>query len=233
MHNNHSAYYVARRILPIAVAFLAIGCAGPAICDGDSIEQDIEKMAADLNKRLPQQVDAATRLERIEAGPGKAYSYVYTLGANLTDSQKQQVRETVTHNALSTPDMQPMLRAGVTVWYKYFDATGNKVLEFPVRGEVASEKDNAHDAAFRIGFVIGAFGGGLIAGVLCGSLPLFIGIRRGRPKLAIAAMVSCAAAGLALGILLAVPTTLVFTTVILAIPRVVPKGLALPTEFLE
>jgi hypothetical protein len=78
------------------LACSAIGCATPAICNEGSIEQDIETMAANLNKRLPQQIDAVTRLERIEAGPGKAYSYVYTLSTTLDDSQKQQIREMTT-----------------------------------------------------------------------------------------------------------------------------------------
>ncbi len=232
MYSNPTDY-IARRILPIALACLAIPCAAPAICYGSSVEQDIEEMTVELNKRLPQQIDAITRLERLEAGPGKAYSYVYTLLQNVTDAQKQQVRETTTRKALATPEMQPMFKAGVTVWYKYFDATGKKVLEFPVRGEAAPETDNAHDAAFRIGYLIGAFCGALIAGTLCGSLPLFLGIRRGRPKLAIAAMGSCAAAGLVLGLWLAVPTAVVFTTVILAMPRVVPQSMVEPGERFE
>jgi hypothetical protein len=126
-----------------------------------------------------------------------------------------------------------MFQAGVTVWYKYLDTAGNKVLEFPVRGESATKRDTTHDTAFWVGYWVGTFAGGLIAGVLCGSMPLCFGIRRGRLKLASAAMASCAAAGLVLGLLLAIPSSLVFTIVIFAIPRVVPDSIVLPVEMLD
>ena len=97
----------------------------------------------------------------------------------------------------------------------------------------APETDTIRDSAFKVAFLIGAFIGGFIVGALCGLLPLYFGTRRGRPKLAIAAMVSCAAAGLVLGILLAAPTALVFTVIILAIPRVVPEDIIVPSEIGE
>ena len=236
MHNGQTER-VARGGLSIAAACLAICCAALGTCSGGSIEQDIEKMAVDFNRRLPKQVDAITRLDRIEAGPGRAYAYVYTLGRDLSDSDKQQIREATTRQALALPELQPTFKAGVTVWYKYFDGAGNKVLEFPVRGQTGSEENGeyaeGYRIGYRIGYVIGAFFGGFLVGVLCGSLPLFLGIRRGRRKLAVTAMVSCSVAGLILGLLLAVPTALVFTVVIFAMPRVVPEIIVVKAEVVE
>lgn len=90
-------------------------------------------MADEMNKSLPKQIDPVTRLDRVEAGPGKQYSYIYTLSMNLTDQQKQAIQSTTTAKALTTPEMQSIFAAGVTIWYKYYDAKGTKLLEFPVK----------------------------------------------------------------------------------------------------
>ncbi|MGD0517221.1 MAG: hypothetical protein ABSA26_06760 [Thermoguttaceae bacterium] len=100
---------------------------------GDSVEQKIEKFANDTNKILPKQIDAFTRWDRVEAGPGKSYSYVYTLSRKLSDPEKQDITKKVTARALAMPDMQATFAAGVTVWYKYYDDAGNIVLAFPVK----------------------------------------------------------------------------------------------------
>lgn len=115
------------------VAYLAVSNAIKGPIGGSSVEAQIEKLAADLNKRLPMQVDPVTKWERVEAGPGKAYSYIYTVSQNLSDLEKQAVRNSTTRQALAAPEMRPIFAAGVTVWYKYYDSSGQKMLEFPVK----------------------------------------------------------------------------------------------------
>src|SRR5262245_16288193 len=44
-----------------------------------SADDSLAQVAGELNKSLPVQVDAETRLERIEAGPGREVLYRYTL----------------------------------------------------------------------------------------------------------------------------------------------------------
>ena len=70
---------------------------------------------------------------RFEAGPGKAYSYIYTVSKPLTEEEKRAARENTTRRALEAPDMQATFEAGVTVWYRYYDTSGTKVLEFAVK----------------------------------------------------------------------------------------------------
>jgi hypothetical protein len=100
---------------------------------GNSIEKQIQKFADETNKTLPKQVDAITRWDRVEPGPGKSYSYVYTLSKQPTEQEKQTMTERVTRQALATPDLQATFAAGVTVWYKYYDQSGRKLLEFSVK----------------------------------------------------------------------------------------------------
>jgi len=99
----------------------------------NSVERQIERFASETNKRLPMQVDKFTRWERLEPGPGKTYSYIYTLSIVPTEEQKRVMRETVIRRALALPDMQATFAAGITVWYKYYDSSGKKVLEFSVK----------------------------------------------------------------------------------------------------
>jgi hypothetical protein len=55
---------------------------------------------------------------------------------------------------------------------------------------------------------------GLVAGILVGLLPLFLGRKRQQKKLGGVALLSCAVSGAAMGLLLALPVALVFTAVI-------------------
>lgn len=114
------------------VAFI-VASQGVKSISGGSTESQIQKMAAELNKQLPKQLDPITRWDRVEAGPGKSYAYIYTISTDLDEDQKRQVQENTTRAALNTPEMKKILDAGVVVVYKYHDASGNKVLEFSVK----------------------------------------------------------------------------------------------------
>jgi len=56
--------------------------------------------------------------------------------------------------------------------------------------------------------------GGLVAGLLCGLVPFFVGKNKGQQDLGTVALLVCAVCGMILGILLAVPVAIVFTVVI-------------------
>jgi len=60
-------------------------------------------------------------------------------------------------------------------------------------------------------FVIGAF----LAGCGCGLVPMILGIRRGHERLGAVAFLSCLGASLALGIILAIPVSVIFVIVII------------------
>ncbi|MGO9337830.1 MAG: hypothetical protein ACLPY1_10015, partial [Terracidiphilus sp.] len=98
----------------------------------DSIETQLETLAANVNHQLPKQVDEVTRWDRVEAGPGKTFSYIYTLRVNVTEAQKRAVKDAVTGKTLANPQLQLALGEGVIFWHKYFDSSGKKVFEFPV-----------------------------------------------------------------------------------------------------
>ncbi|MFL5341929.1 MAG: hypothetical protein ACJ8F7_17420 [Gemmataceae bacterium] len=72
-------------------------------------------------------------------------------------------------------------------------------------------------------FLIGVHIGGLVAGAVCGSVPLSIAAKRGRIELGVGAMVFCLLCGLILGLLGAIPCGLICTFAIFAMskPRIV------------
>jgi hypothetical protein len=119
-------------VVAFAVAYV-IAFHGTKSFFGGSVESKIQSMATELNKQLPRQLDPLTRWDRVEAGPGKDFSYFYTIGKNLTEGEQQSLKDNVTRQTLSSPEMKPVFDAGVTVWYKYFDKDGKKVFEFSVK----------------------------------------------------------------------------------------------------
>jgi hypothetical protein len=189
MRNNLVSRVVRSGLAVVAVCL--IGWAVPGVCHAASVEQEIEKMTVELNKTLPKQMDEITRLDRVVPGPGRSYAYHYTLSMSLTDAQKQLLQDTVRKQVLATAEMQPMLDAGVTIWYKYFDAAGKSVLEFsvnkpgvPAGGGGTSKKNIEDDIAYKVGFVIGIF---IVIAVpimivLGIAAAIYFGMRRGRRK---------------------------------------------------
>ncbi len=105
----------------------------PRLFGGGSVEQQLEEAAAKANLQLPQQLDEVTRCERVEAGPGKRMSYIYTLSVDFDNDQQKLLTEQATQRALVDPNLQPAFSAGVTLWYKYYDKSGKLMFEFPVR----------------------------------------------------------------------------------------------------
>jgi len=65
---------------------------------------------------------------------------------------------------------------------------------------------------------LGLFLGGGTAGLVCGLVPYFIGKKKNNRKLGKIALWSCIAAGLILGILLALPVAVIFSIVIAVKP---------------
>lgn len=74
---------------------------------------------------------------------------------------------------------------------------------------------------------LGLITGALLVGLICGLIPFFIARKRGLQTLANAALVSCVVAGFLFGMLLAIPTCIVFTIVALVRkPPTDPKAMA-------
>ncbi len=73
--------------------------------------------------------------------------------------------------------------------------------------------------AEQVGFWTGILFGGFVVGVLCGLLPLILGLKKQRCGLALTSCISCVVSGLILGLILAVPVSIIFTVVILFLKK--------------
>ena len=76
----------------------------------------------------------------------------------------------------------------------------------------------------------GAIFGGLLAGCICGLLPLAVGRRRGRVRLGVAGLFICLVSGGFFGLLSALPVTILFTIVILILGKPENKQSLPPPE---
>ena len=104
-----------------------------ALITGCGIEQELKMQAKKLNKLCPQTVDSATTLERVEAGPGKKFTYIYSVTMALNDMQKKTLASVVRSKALATKELKRYFDKGVVLWYRYNDKQGNLVTEFSVK----------------------------------------------------------------------------------------------------
>jgi hypothetical protein len=82
------------------------------------------------------------------------------------------------------------------------------------------------EAAYRIGFLFGAFLGGVIVGLL----PLIVALCRGRRTFAYASWAACIVANFLLGIILSVPLAMVLTVVVCCMEKPSEKDLLCPQE---
>jgi len=79
---------------------------------------------------------------------------------------------------------------------------------------VFAQMDPELGSAIAFGAVVG-----LIAGAVCGLLPLIVGLTRKQVGLGVGGFVSCVIAGAVLGLLLAAPVAVIFTVIMFAVKR--------------
>jgi hypothetical protein len=77
-------------------------------------------------------MDAVTRWERVEAGPGKSCSYIYTVSTKLTVEQTTEIAKSIRAKLRAEPGMKPFFDAGVTINFKYLDTAGKPVFILPI-----------------------------------------------------------------------------------------------------
>ncbi|MHC5064098.1 MAG: hypothetical protein ACYTG5_08995 [Planctomycetota bacterium] len=94
-----------------------------------SIERSLNKAANDLNAQCPMMIDSETRLDRTIAGPGKKFTYLYTImGEDLEPTDDPalwaEVRQGILNGLRSSPEMREMGDVGVSLVYQYKNEAG-------------------------------------------------------------------------------------------------------------
>jgi hypothetical protein len=93
------------------------------------VEEALAAAERQINAILPKMVDEATRLDRAKAGPGKKFTYIYTMiSAKASDIDSGAWREkfvpAVRKDVQEAEGMKSLFRLGTTVHYRYHGSDG-------------------------------------------------------------------------------------------------------------
>lgn len=97
-----------------------------------TVDEALVKVVDQVNKKLPMSVDRDTRWDSTQAGPGRAFTYHYTIvtarAAEVdTASFYQGMSSHLRNSACTNPDMQVFFKNGVTVSYSYRSSDGRHI----------------------------------------------------------------------------------------------------------
>ena len=133
-------------IVAIIVAVLVGGLAGKVVTQtavAPTAEDVLPKMVAGVAQMAPKMVDADTRVDRASAGPGKRFTYHYTLvnypapGQNASEilGRAKDLEALMIKNTCANAATKPIRALGITVAYEYSSKDGKRLLEVEVPPE--------------------------------------------------------------------------------------------------
>ncbi len=124
----------------IAVAGVA-AATGPltasSTATGPGLDKVLTLLADKANSTLPMMVDRNTRWDTTMAGPGKNFTYFYTMPGHASAdldpvATREAIAPQVTGNVCGNKDMQVMFKAGVTAHYVYRGNDGAEVVRLAI-----------------------------------------------------------------------------------------------------
>ncbi len=104
---------------------------------GGSVETQMAKAAAEMNKTLPKMGDPETRLDKVVAGPGKNFHYHYTIVNHVKNEpiikqMQEPMRQQVTTGYKNNTGLKAFRDAGVSLNYHYVDKNNESLFDFIV-----------------------------------------------------------------------------------------------------
>src|SRR5262245_21791592 len=127
-----------------AVAVVALGAVAgcnrvpsDGVLSDSQLESSLRETAKQINGRLPMMVDEVTRWESATHGPGRRWTYNYTLiSMSSTDVTGQQIQdalgEKIRTSVCTTREMQVFVKNKVQVVYHYAGKDGADIGEIVV-----------------------------------------------------------------------------------------------------
>lgn len=121
------------------------GCSLEQYADAQ-FQADLVKASNETNKTLPMMIDKDTRLDSTIAGPGKEWTYMYTLVATdvkgVTNARLNEVMGDKIRNSVCTmKEMELFVKNKVVMKYKYRDNDGNYIGEVVVNAGDCTNPD--------------------------------------------------------------------------------------------
>lgn len=134
------------RILFLAVRVIATACLLAEVITGQgcknrtSYEEVLRQNAKAMNRKCPIIVQEGMRLDSTSAGPGKCFTYNYTLFTQSRDSvdtksMENLLRPLLTNNLRTSESLEILRKNGPDVNYRFFDKKGRLVLSLVIRAE--------------------------------------------------------------------------------------------------
>jgi hypothetical protein len=123
---------VAAIIVIVNLVVIKAGQVFQSLFRDDSIEGQMERFANDSNENLPVRRNSDDkRWDRIETGPGRRLTYVFSVPHTLTEEEKESLKESAASSDLKL-GLGAKLGLGddVNIWYRYLNLSGNVQLEF-------------------------------------------------------------------------------------------------------
>jgi hypothetical protein len=132
--------FVKRGLLILAVAGLAGILAGPRCGKKVSYEDVLKKNAEAMNRKCPIIVEKDVRLDSTSAGPGKRFTYYYTMLAQTRDSMdvksfEDRLRPGLTNNLRTNESLDLIRKNRADVDYRFFDRKGRLILDIGIKSE--------------------------------------------------------------------------------------------------
>ncbi|NNE92792.1 MAG: hypothetical protein HKN23_14200 [Verrucomicrobiales bacterium] len=104
------------------------------LSQAESVEEALKITEGSLKNTLPIQVDEYTRLVDVKAGPGKLFTYEYTLSGlgEITAEQLEEAMRPELEKQYNGPGMRAFKRGKVVALYRYNDVDGNLITEIRI-----------------------------------------------------------------------------------------------------
>jgi len=102
-----------------------------------NIQRELKKVASDINRKSPQQVDEETRLDGAETLPERTFLYKYTL-ISVTQEEvalsllEEHVRPEIVKAYRTHPEMKYLRDNAVNLIYRYVDKDGKPIGDLTV-----------------------------------------------------------------------------------------------------
>ncbi len=112
---------------------------------GRSLDDALKRLAVQMNRNTPQQVDKDFRLDKVTAEPGSELVYHYTMSGRKAAEVPSDVFHTrlapaVRKQLCQDPQMSKLLHSGARVGYAYRGSDGGEIGKLTFRQRDCTEK---------------------------------------------------------------------------------------------
>jgi len=138
MEQSTNSSFKSKKIFGTIVGVIAFGLTYFAVqqlfFQPPTFDEQMVKVASELNKTCPMMVDSETRLDNAISLPENVFQYNYTL-INLTKTQvdttdlKAYLEPVILNNIRTNPDLKMFRDNKVTMAYQYFDKNSEHLVK--------------------------------------------------------------------------------------------------------